>query len=71
MEAFSELVYLRGRSAREFQMAQQAVDPAVARPHYSMAIAYQERAREMKRRLSETDGSLSQAEEAALHAATE
>ncbi|HEX8215065.1 MAG TPA: hypothetical protein VF582_06285 [Allosphingosinicella sp.] len=52
MEAFSELVYLQDRCTQEFQMAQKASDPAVARPHYSMAIAYHEKAHELSRRLS-------------------
>ena len=52
MEAFSELVYLQDRCTQEFQMAQRASDPVVARPHYSMAIAYHERAHELGRRLS-------------------
>ena len=52
MEAFSELVYLQDRCTHEFQMAQSASDPAVARPHYSMAIAYHEKAHELSRRLS-------------------
>lgn len=51
MREFSELVYLRDRSAQEFQMAQQASSPLVARPHYRMAVAYQERADSLKRKL--------------------
>ena len=54
---FSDLIYLRDRSTQEFQMAQKASDPIVARPHYSMAIAYQERAQELKRRLLHFAGS--------------
>jgi hypothetical protein len=55
MEAFSELVYLQDRCTQEFQMAQKASDPAAARPHYSMAIAYHEKAHELSRRLSHSN----------------
>lgn len=52
MENLSELTYLRERSLQEFQMAQRAPDAVVARPHYSMAISYQERAEAVRRRLA-------------------
>lgn len=52
MEEVSELIYLRQRSLQEFQMAQMASSPGVAKPHYSIAIAYQEKADQLKRRLA-------------------
>lgn len=51
MIEFAELIYLRDRSIQEFQMAQRASNPLVSRPHYRMAVAYQERADSLKRKL--------------------
>ena len=58
MQDFSELVYLQDRCTHEFQMAQKAPDPAVAKPHYSMAIAYHEKAQELGRWLRSSTRSI-------------
>ncbi len=46
-----EISYLIGRATTEFQWAQRARSIDSARPHYSMAVAYLERAEALKRRL--------------------
>jgi NAD/NADP transhydrogenase beta subunit len=51
MQQIEDLNYLRERSTQEFQMALKAASPLVARPHYTMAVAYHERAVDLKRKL--------------------
>ncbi len=46
-----EVAYLMERANAEFQAAQRANSIAVARPHYSMAVQYLEKAEELQRRL--------------------
>ena len=46
-----ELAYLNGRATQELQAAQQAPSVAAARPHYSMAARYLEKAEDLQRRL--------------------
>ncbi len=46
-----EISYLVGRATTEFQSAQRAASIVAARPHYSMAVEYLERAEALKRRL--------------------
>jgi hypothetical protein len=46
-----ELAYLTSRATAEFQAAQQADSVRVARPHFTMAIHYLDRAEALKRRL--------------------
>jgi len=55
METVSDLIYLRERCSQEFQLAQQASNPLVAKPHYNMAVTYQERAEDLKRKLFHSD----------------
>lgn len=47
----SEVIYLNGRAAAEFRIAQQAGSVEQARPHYAMAIGYLDRAEALNRRL--------------------
>lgn len=47
----NDLAYLNGRAAEELQAAQRARSAVAARPHYSMAMLYLERAEELQRRL--------------------
>ncbi len=46
-----ELSYLNSRASEEFQAAQRAESPVVARPHYTMAVRYLEQAEALQRRL--------------------
>ncbi len=46
-----EVAYLTGRASEEFQAAHRASSLAAARPHYSMAVDYLERADALGRRL--------------------
>ena len=46
-----DLAWLDGRAKEEFQAAQRAGSIQAARPHYSMAVRYLERAEALKRRL--------------------